>query len=123
MRRSKDAADLSLASAVTMCHGVGPKTRSVLERIGIVTVEDLLHHFPRTHLDRRTIAPIASLSPPCSAVVKGEMGRIRSFRASRRLHITECPVHDATGVLIPSIPLLPEKVWRALQAKGGARSG
>jgi putative selenate reductase molybdopterin-binding subunit len=24
-------------------------------------------------------------------------------------------VYDATGVLIPSIPLLPEKVWRALQ--------
>ncbi len=25
-------------------------------------------------------------------------------------------VYDATGVLIPSIPLLPEKVWRALQS-------
>ena len=26
-------------------------------------------------------------------------------------------VYDATGVLIPSIPLTPEKVWRALQGK------
>jgi putative selenate reductase molybdopterin-binding subunit len=24
-------------------------------------------------------------------------------------------VYDATGILIPSIPLLPEKVWRALR--------
>ena len=32
-------------------------------------------------------------------------------------------VYDATGVLVPSIPLLPEKVWRALRAHEGHGAG
>ncbi len=86
-----------LSSAVTDCKGVGPKTAATLLRLGITSIEQLLHHYPRAYLDRRNLCPIASIERPGPVVIQGEITGIRSFRSSRRLHITQCTVRDATG--------------------------
>ncbi len=83
--------------AVTECRGVGPKTAVVLERLGVTTVEQLLHHFPRSYFDRRKVCPIGSIRQAGPAVIRGETGAVSSFRKSRRLHITQCAVRDETG--------------------------
>ena len=36
----------------------GPPAHEVLAEIGVVTVTDLLHHYPRTHIDRTLTVPI-----------------------------------------------------------------
>src|SRR2546426_5663092 len=43
--------------------GVGPGRAAALERLGLVTVEDLLRHYPRTWLDARRFVRIADLAP------------------------------------------------------------
>jgi len=95
-RDNSDA--LSFSLPITNCKGVGPKTALVLQRIDVNCVGDLLSHFPRTYLDRRSITPIASISSAGSAVViRGEVTNVRSHRRSRRLHITQCTIKDKTG--------------------------
>lgn len=86
-----------LESAVTDCRGVGQKTASVLQKIGIVTIGHLMNHLPRTYLDRRNVHPIGSLRLSASVVIQGEITGIRVFRPARRLHITQCVIHDGTG--------------------------
>jgi ATP-dependent DNA helicase RecG len=71
----------------------------MLRKMGIATIGDLLHHFPRAYLDRRDIKPIASVQPARQVVIKGEVTTIRISRPSRRLNITQCVVNDGTGSL------------------------
>lgn len=97
MARSSTREKSGFSSPVTDCRGVGPKTAAALQRLGIDTVERLLYHFPRSYLDRRKISPIASVPPSGSAVIMGEISRMRSFRPPGRPHITECVVSDESG--------------------------
>ncbi|MDQ3701717.1 MAG: hypothetical protein M3442_12475, partial [Chloroflexota bacterium] len=46
---------LSPQAAVGELPGVGPKAVVALERLGIYSIKDLLYHFPRRHLDRRSV--------------------------------------------------------------------
>lgn len=62
-----------LQTAVTELSGVGPERAKLLERLGIHTVGDLLHHRPRTYEDRRAYHPIAELSAGQFAVVQGSI--------------------------------------------------
>ena len=78
---------------------MGPKTAQLLRNVGIITIEHLLYHFPRTYLDRRTVLPVGSVRSPGATVVTGELDNVRAFRLSRRFHITECTVRDETGCL------------------------
>jgi len=88
-----------LSSPVTDCKGVGPKTAEALLRLGIATIGHLLHHLPRGYLDRRDVRPIASIKTAGPAVVRGKITRMRSYRRSRRFHITQCVIRDDTGSL------------------------
>jgi ATP-dependent DNA helicase RecG len=52
---------LSLAAAVRAVPGVGPARAEHLERLGVLTVDDLVRLLPRRYDDRRTLTPIARL--------------------------------------------------------------
>lgn len=51
----------SQGSDLQYLRGVGPKRAQALKDAGIFSIADLLYHFPRGYLDRRTIIPIAKL--------------------------------------------------------------
>ena len=38
---------------VSALKGVGPKKEAALKKLGILTIEDLIHIFPRDYQDRR----------------------------------------------------------------------
>ncbi len=86
-----------LSSPVINCKGVGPRTVEALLRLDIETVEGLIYHFPRSHLDRREVCPIASIQGVGQVVIKGKISGVRSFRAAGRRHVTQCVVDDDTG--------------------------
>ncbi|GAB4353179.1 MAG: ATP-dependent DNA helicase RecG [Candidatus Abyssubacteria bacterium] len=101
--RKKQSRKSPISQSVTLCKGVGPTTASLLGNLRILTIEDLLLHVPRSYLDRRRIATIASVEPSGAAVIQGQITRIQTFRPSRRLKITKCVITDATASL--------EAVW------------
>ncbi|MGZ4986792.1 MAG: ATP-dependent DNA helicase RecG [Limisphaerales bacterium] len=62
-----------LARPVTTLYGVGPERARQLQRLGVVTVEDVLLHRPNRHEDRRNFTPIAELKLKESALTCGKI--------------------------------------------------
>lgn len=60
--------------AVSVFKGVGEQREKRLHRLGIVTVEDLLTHYPREYKDRSEILKIADLPPDEPATFGADKG-------------------------------------------------
>ena len=58
---------------VRYLKGVGPKTAERFEKLGIVTLADLLCHYPRRYLDFSKPYTIATAPPDTECVVKAEV--------------------------------------------------
>jgi ATP-dependent DNA helicase RecG len=86
---------------VETLKGVGKTAAAKLERLGIVTVGDLLKHYPRRYDDFSNIIPIRAMRPGL-VTFRGRVERIASRRArSRRLHITEAIIRELPAVNTP----------------------
>jgi ATP-dependent DNA helicase RecG len=90
----------ALATPLQFLKGVGPRRAADLEKVGLVTVEDLLYRFPLRYEDRSRLLPIASLKPGQHVSISG---RILScgLRSTRRpgFKIFEALVSDASGTV------------------------
>ncbi|MBX2859262.1 MAG: ATP-dependent DNA helicase RecG [Cellvibrionaceae bacterium] len=82
---------------VSTLKGVGPQLASTLEKLGIVSLQDLLFHLPHRYLDRTRITPIARLKFQHSAVVEGRVRQASVVMGKRRSLM--CTVEDDTGVV------------------------
>ena len=91
---------MTLDTPLQYLKGVGPRRASDLQRIGLLTVEDLLERFPIRYEDRGTFQTIAALRPGLAASIAGEVIScgIRPTRRPR-FKIFEMLVRDRTGVL------------------------
>ena len=52
---------------VRYLKGVGPKTAERFEKLGIVTLADLLCHYPRRYIDFSSPTPLRKLPPTPNA--------------------------------------------------------
>jgi len=77
-------ASLDLGTPVTSLRGIGPSRGKALGSIRVKTVKDLLLHFPRRYEDRRKISLLGELEEGKSALVVGNLCRLRSGRTRRR---------------------------------------
>ncbi len=74
------------AMPTTDLNGVGPGLAQKLEKLGILTVQDLLFHLPLRYEDRTHLTPLAELRAGYSCLIEGEvldskveLGRRRSL--------------------------------------------
>ena len=91
---------IPLDTPLQYLKGVGPRRAADLQRVGLLTVEDLLYRFPIRYEDRGTFQTIASLRPGVPASIVGEVIScgIRPTRRPR-FKIFEMLVRDRTGSL------------------------
>jgi ATP-dependent DNA helicase RecG len=69
-----------------------------LRRMGLRTVGDLLHHFPRRHEDQRARLLLSQLVPGATSTVEVTVLSLRSRQSRyRRMALLEGEVGDATG--------------------------
>ncbi|MEN6368621.1 MAG: hypothetical protein ABFD77_02860, partial [Thermotogota bacterium] len=73
-----DAADLT--TPVAGLRGVGAKRAELLEKLGVLTVEDLLYYLPRRLEDRTRFVSIGSLKSGDEAVVRGKILAVDQHR-------------------------------------------
>ena len=88
---------MNLTDNVINIKGVGDKSAKLLEKLGIITIEDLLRHYPRNYDEFLIPAPINTAREGEIIAVEGAISRLAS-RPGRK-HIVTCYVSDATGAL------------------------
>jgi ATP-dependent DNA helicase RecG len=77
---------------------VGPARGEALKALGIKTVLDLLHYFPRRHLDRTTITPLSKLATDQTATIIGRV-EVCGLRHLKRRKMFQAVVSDGSGLL------------------------
>ncbi len=77
-----------LQMPVQYIKGVGPYLSSLLEKLGLKTLEDLLYHIPERYLDRQNISKISALELGPNQVVEAELvtfGEIPLGRSRKKI--------------------------------------
>lgn len=82
---------------IASLRGVGGKTAQKLERIDLLSVQDLLFHLPLRYEDRTQLTPIAQARPGETVLVEGEIVGIEVRQGARRNHLVH--IQDASGRL------------------------
>ncbi len=93
------SAHVPLNLPVQYLKSVGPQRAKLLNRLGIVSVEDLLNHFPRRYEDRRNIKSIAQVVPGEVETVRGVVLSHQELSPRRGLKIFKIGLDDGTGTL------------------------
>ncbi|MDQ6735513.1 MAG: ATP-dependent DNA helicase RecG, partial [Nitrospirota bacterium] len=83
---------------VQFVRGVGPKRAVLLQRLGILTVEDALWCLPWRYEDRSVVTPIARLSPGVDSTICGTILTSSVKRTARRgMALVQLSINDDTG--------------------------
>lgn len=83
---------------VMYVKGVGPRKAAALEKLGIVTMYDLLTHYPRAYENHSSLTKIDDIIEGETAVIVGRIGNITS-REARGLTIINAYIADDTGYI------------------------
>jgi len=87
----------NLNTSITELPRIGVSGAKKLKRLNILTVKDLLYHFPWRHDDYRQILTIARLKAAGAGVIRGKIKVIANKRSpQKRMIITEAIVSDET---------------------------
>lgn len=86
---------------VMYVKGVGPKVAALLNKMGIFTANDLLHYYPRKHLDYATRTPISRLEIGSDVTVFGKIISNTYYTSKKRSNLTifTVTISDDTGKL------------------------
>ena len=87
------------AIPVSEVKSLGAKRIAALQKAGMGTVVDLLHHVPRTYLDRTDKPPLAGVTVGAEVTIIAEVKRIATRRPRPRFTMTEAVISDDTGSL------------------------
>jgi ATP-dependent DNA helicase RecG len=90
-------ASLTPTSPVTSLGGWTRRYAKPLAALGVETVADLVHHYPRRYIDRSTVAKIGDLRIGQEATFIGTVRRVRTQYTRRRQAMVTVTVFDGTG--------------------------
>ncbi len=107
------------AIPVAELRGVGQKRADALAAMDIVTVLDLLTHYPRRYLDRTRQVAIAELKVGEEALVLATVKRVQARRTRQRRTMVEVDVFDGSSYLHCVFFNQP---WRAKQLRVGTQA-
>ena len=91
--------DRQLAGRRVGMQRKGPPATEVLETMGIHTVRDLLHHYPRRYIDRSQVSRIGELKVGTYATVIARVKRVHKRQTRRRQSMVTVTLYDGSGNL------------------------
>lgn len=83
--------------SVSSLKGVGEAVAKKLKILGIETIDDLIHYYPRRYDDYSQITPIAQLKPGNVVSVEAHIKQITGRYVRRGMHVTEAIASDNTA--------------------------
>ncbi|MEG6586015.1 ATP-dependent DNA helicase RecG [Dendrosporobacter sp. 1207_IL3150] len=84
--------------SIQYLKGVGPAKASNLAKLGILTINDLLEHYPKRYEDRSLYKKIAELVDGSIETLSGSVTCIQDTKPRRGLTITKVTINDETGI-------------------------
>jgi ATP-dependent DNA helicase RecG len=90
---------MDLSTQISFIKGIGEKRGAVLNELGIVTVENLLHHFPRRYLDRSNILTISKIRIDENVTIVGRVTGHQVKRGRKGRSWLDVVIADETGFL------------------------
>jgi len=88
-----------LDTEIKFLKGVGPKRSKLLAKLDIRYIRDILFHFPRRHLDRRNILPIADLQVGQNATIVGKVVTFGVIKVREKMSIFNLILQDESGYI------------------------
>ncbi len=86
-------------TSITELKGIGEKTAASFARLGIETVGDLIHYYPRTYDVYEKPVPISEVQEGDVVTVTGALYGQVKIGGSRKMKVTTAYVKDLTGTL------------------------
>jgi ATP-dependent DNA helicase RecG len=93
-----NATDL-LSHSLQFFKGIGPVRATLLKRLQLETVRDLLLHFPLVHKDRASVTPIAKLMPDVESNIVAQIIDVRGREFPNGKRKVEALLQDKTGAI------------------------
>lgn len=85
--------------SVRSLKGIGDKTGKLFEKLGVNTLEDLLHYYPRTYHAYEEPGTVGELKPDTVGAVAGILQKDASVRRFQHIQIITVSLKDRTGSL------------------------
>ncbi|MDI6717038.1 MAG: ATP-dependent DNA helicase RecG [Actinomycetota bacterium] len=92
--------DDNLNLPVSKVKLVGPSISAYLAKMGILTIGDLLYHFPHRYIDLSKIKKIKQLKAGESATVLGEVVKVKKWHGRRGIKVINVTITDGSGYII-----------------------
>ena len=86
-----------LDAPITVIRGVGSKQSSLMRKLGLNTIEDLLYFFPRRYDDYSALKTIGQLKFGDEITIIGKVITIATYKSRRNMTIVEAVLSDTTG--------------------------
>ncbi len=109
------ASTLLLDEPVTRVKLISPARASVLAKLHIETVRDLLTHFPHRYVDMSTVSTVADARIGNTCTIRGRVYKVEVKRP-KRVPLVEITLVDGTGTLMLT---MFRQVWLADKLRPG----
>ncbi len=86
-----------LDAPITVIRGVGSKQSSLMRKLGLNTIEDLLYFFPRRYDDYTALKTIGQLKLGDEITIIGKVITIATYKSRRNMTVVEAVLSDTTG--------------------------
>lgn len=84
---------------ITNLKGIGEKSGSLFKKLGVETVEELLHYYPRAYDAYEAPVPVGQVREGSIAAVSGQLLKTASVRRFKNIQVIVTTVKDMTGGL------------------------
>ena len=84
---------------ITSLKGIGEKSGSLFKKLGVETVEELLHYYPRAYDAYEAPVPVGQVREGSVAAVSGQLLKTASVRRFKNIQVIVTTVKDMTGGL------------------------
>lgn len=84
-------------SQIKVIRGIGEKTEKLFKRLGIITVQDLLEHYPRGYDEFENPVPISAIREGATLAIEASLTASPKIKKIRNLQIINAQVKDASA--------------------------
>ena len=99
-QRKKRVVKLMLNDSIKTLPGIGEARAKLFEKLGIYSINDLLHHYPRDYQDRTNVKKISELKDgEMVCIIAIPITKVTSVRLKGRMSMQKLQVSDETGRL------------------------